>query len=73
MRQGSRGDTKAIEYAPLNLSLLSYRLVGNAIYFLRPITRPDPHSSSLFLSLREIINFVAHTKGTIALLPQSRE
>ena len=73
MRQGSRGDTKAIEYAPLNHSLLSYRLVGNAIYFLRPMIRPDPHSSSLFLSLREIINFVAHTEGAIALLPQSRE
>ena len=73
MRLGSQGDTKAIEYAPLSLSLLSYRLVGNAIYFLRPMTCPDPHSSSLFLSLREIINFVAHTKGAIALLPQSRE
>ncbi len=69
MGLGSQGDTKAIKSAPLSLSLLSYRLVGNTIYSLRPMTHPDPHSSSLFLSLREIINFVAHTKGAIALLP----
>jgi len=73
MRRGSQGDTKAIKYAPLSLSLLSCRLVGNTIYSLRPTTHPNHHSSSLFLSLREIINFVAHTKGAIALLPQSRE
>ena len=47
MRLGSQGDTKAIEYAPLSLSLLLYRLAAMLFtsYGLCPAPIIIPHPS----------------------------